>query len=148
MKKIIAVIFTVLILLITSCKNGTPTGSPEVIRGSGNLVTELRSVGSFHSVDLTAVGNVNITFDPGQQVSVTVDDNIMEYITTMVSGGTLTIGVEPGISVTHLNLTVDLTMTDLEELTLTGWFTEHLKQFRQRFFIEIFGKSKTVTTSF
>ncbi len=117
MKKVIAVIFAVLILLSTSCRDRSPASSSDVILGSGNLVTEVRTVGIFHSLELNAVGNIDITFGPEQYVSVSADDNIMEYITTIVSGGTLTIGIEPGIHVTSLNLTVDLTMTDLEELS-------------------------------
>ena len=113
-------IFSVLILITMSCKDKTPTSSTEVIVGSGNLVTELRSLGTFHSVDLTTVGTVNITFGPSQEVSVTVNDNILEYITTIVSNGTLTISIESGVQVSNLNLTVNLSMTDLEKLALSG----------------------------
>jgi len=63
---------------------------------------------------------VNITFGPTQEVSVTVNDNILEYITTIVSNGTLTISVESGVQVSNLNLTVNLSMTDLEMLALSG----------------------------
>ncbi len=120
MKRSLTVIFSLLILLILSCKDKTPTTSTKVIQGSGTLITELRLLGSFHSVDLTTAGTVNITFGPAQEMSVTVNDNILEYITTIVNNGKLTIGIESGVQVSNLDLTVNISMPDLERLSLSG----------------------------
>lgn len=117
MKRSLVVSCSVLVLLIISCKENATVSSPDIIIGSRSLVTEGRSLNNFYSVDLTTVGTVNITYGTVQEASVTVNENILEYITTIVSNGKLIIGVEPGKQFQNLNLTVNLTMTDLEELS-------------------------------
>jgi len=117
MKRSFAVTYSVLVLLIISCKETPTVSTPELIVGSGRLVTEVRSLTHFHSVDLNTVGNVNVTYGAVQRVSVTVDDNILEYIRTTVSNGNLIIDVDPDKRLSNFNLTVDLTATDLEEFS-------------------------------
>jgi len=106
-----------IILLIISCKETPTSSSSEIIIGSGTLLTEVRSLAPFHSVDLYTVGKVNVTYGNVQEVSVTANDNILEFVQTTVSNGKLIIDLEPGNRFSDLNLTLDLTMTDLEELS-------------------------------
>jgi len=117
MRKSLGVICSIFVMLIMSCKDNPTVSSPEVIVGSGNLVTEVRTLAPFHSVVLNTVGNANLRYGAAQAVSVTVNDNIMEYIRTTVSDGTLIIDVETGHRFTNFNLTVDIIMTDLEKLS-------------------------------
>jgi len=120
MKRSLAISCSVLVLLIISCKENSTISSPELIVGSGQLVTEVRSLNNFYSVELSTVGKVNVTYGTVQKVSVTVNDNILEFIRTIVSNGKLIIDVEPGKRFSNFNLTVDLTVTDLEELSNSG----------------------------
>jgi hypothetical protein len=107
------------LLCLWGCGN-TSTSAPESITGLNRLATEERFVASFQSVEFNPAGIVNLTYGTAQKVTVTVNENLMEYITTTVSGGELTIGVAPGVQIKNLNLTVDLVMTDLDRLVLNG----------------------------
>jgi len=120
MKRILVVTCGLFLLFILSCKKNPTDSSSETIIGSGNLVTEGRLLAQFHSVELRTVGNVNVTYGNVQEVSVRVNDNILEYIQTIVNNGTLIIDVEPGRRFSNLHLTVNLTMTDLEELSMSS----------------------------
>jgi hypothetical protein len=91
-----------------------------VIYGSGNPTTIAPQLPAFKSVNLMAVGNVRLTAGPEQAVSITIDDNIAPYLSTIVTGQELQISTEPGVNLQDYDLTVDLTMTDVERLSLTG----------------------------
>ncbi|MFC2170290.1 head GIN domain-containing protein [Acidobacteriota bacterium] len=119
MKNYLAVTCCLLFLFI-SCKKSPTDSSSETIIGSGNLVTQVLQLALFHSVDLKTVGKVNITQGNAQEISITISDNLLEYIQTIVSNGLLTIDVEPGKRFSNFDLTVNLTMTDLEELSNSG----------------------------
>lgn len=115
--------FAVLVSLLVSCVIVEDSISPESsdkIRGSGDLITEVRTFPDFHSVHISTAGKVYVTYGTNQQASVTVDDNVMEYITTTVSNGMLYIGVRHGVRLSRFNLTLNLTMTDLEELSTSS----------------------------
>lgn len=113
-------IFLILLLLNTSCLIIDVMDSVEEengqIRGSGYLITEQRMLPKFKSVQMNTAGKVYITYGNQQEVTVAVDQNIAEYITTSVHDGKLYIGTERGVSLSNYKLTVNLTMTDLEEL--------------------------------
>lgn len=112
--------FLVLVSLNMSCIIHDKCVSPEEteqIKGSENLITETRILDDFYSVHISTAGKVYITYGTKQQVSVTVNDNVLEYITTTVNNGKLVIGVKRGVQLSNFNLTVNLTMTDLEELS-------------------------------
>ena len=72
------------------------------VKGSGNLVTETREVGPFTRIDVGGGANVQLTVDPNltQSVSVTYDDNVIEFIFTEVSGDTLIIDTRGSFSTT------------------------------------------------
>ena len=107
------------LLFLFSCKAPTDSDSGTII-GSGTLVTQVRSHVPFHSVELFTVGTVNVRSGSEQKISITVDDNILEYVRTTVSNGSLLINLDPGRRFSNLNLTIDLTMTDLEALSNSG----------------------------
>ena len=109
-----------LLLLNAACFiidiNDSNQGVNDQIYGSGNLITEQRILPSFNSVEISTAGKVYLTYGTGQEVSVTVDENIAEYITTSVHGRKLMIGTRSGVSLSNYRLIINLTMTDLEEL--------------------------------
>jgi len=62
------------------------------ITGSGEVVSEIREVGSFDAISASAGMNVIVTFgDPSEEIEVVADDNLHEVITTEVVAGTLKI---------------------------------------------------------
>lgn len=73
-----------LVLLLAGCDG-------EV--GSGEIVTEERSVDAFDNLDIRDGVNVELTIDAGADpsVSVSYDDNLLDNVITRVSGDTLVI---------------------------------------------------------
>ncbi len=89
--------------------------------GSGKVVTEDRTVGSFTSVDLQGSAEVEVTLGSTQSVSVKADDNILPLIETTVSGGELVIRTRPGMSIEPISgIHVTVVATALNTATLSG----------------------------
>lgn len=106
------------ILFVGACSDdGSPISSQKII-GSGNLVSETRTVSGFSKLVFTTVGTVTIERGPTQSVTVTVDDNIMSYISTIASNGTLLTGADNQLS--EFDLTVEIVVPHVEGLNLTG----------------------------
>ena len=93
------------------------------VRGSGNIITEDRSVSNFNSISMSGSGEIIITQDDEESLTVEVDDNIMQYIITEVKGKTLHLGfdtskfksVSPSRQVKY-----NLKLKDLIGLTVSG----------------------------
>jgi hypothetical protein len=120
-------------LLLTAC-------GIWVINGSGNVVVQERPVSDFTAVNFTGFGELTVVQGEREALTVETDDNLLPYIKTTVSGGTLTISfdergwmpiVRPTDSIrfqltvkrlTHLNLsgagTVEATALTADHLTL------------------------------
>jgi hypothetical protein len=68
------------------------------LEGSGEVVTETRTVSDFTALEANNGVTVTLTIDPqaaGEvDLTVTTDSNLMEYLTTRVSGGRLTVSVD------------------------------------------------------
>ena len=119
----------VLFLLIVATLSLLSCGSTEFpltynsIRGSGNLVTVLiEDLGPFNAVTLNTIGDVNLTYVPGSEntVEVTIDHNLVRFITTEVTNGVLLIDLKTPqeVKVSGQKLTVDITMNGLSKLVL------------------------------
>ncbi len=122
-KKISAVII-VLALALSACTiNGYPISlNSENITGSGTLVTENRTVSGFDKVDLKGLGNLTIEVGDKESLTVTADDNLIDYITTEVFNDTLDIGIKPNLSLTpSRSIEYKLTVKDLSSITLSGF---------------------------
>ncbi|MFC1724164.1 head GIN domain-containing protein [candidate division KSB1 bacterium] len=92
------------------------TDNAEIIHASGVLTTRELSLADFRSVEISTAGTVNITYGTEQEAIITVDDNIFEHLTISVRNRILRIDVKSGYQVRNMDLTLDLTMTDIEEL--------------------------------
>lgn len=102
------------ILALSSC-------DANIVRGSGDLITESVEVSNFDRVALEGMGEVIITQGEGESLTIETDDNVMEHVKAEVSGGTLNIGFDEGlnlISPTRLIFTVGL--NDLSSLSISG----------------------------
>ena len=94
-------------------KGGHTTG----IKGSGILISEQLELDYFDAVSMCTAGLVNVSQNEEQSVIVTVDDNILQYITIEVINHELIIAIVSGVSLADFNLTVEVNMTDLNSLT-------------------------------
>ena len=111
-----------LLLLNSSCLiiDVSDSFKNDRITGSGYLITEQRTLPAFNAVEMSTAGKVYITYGTEQEVTVVVDQNIAEFITTSVHNGKLYIGTEHGISLSNYKLIINLTMTDLEKLVTSS----------------------------
>ena len=73
---------------------------PATIEGSGSITTEARDVAGVRAVSIRGIGDLVIRQTGSESLTVTADDNILEYIRTEVRNGVLTIDVDartPGL---------------------------------------------------
>jgi hypothetical protein len=116
-KKFLSALILVVAAMCISCSSDdAPTGPQEIV-GSGTPTQENRSVPPFHSIILRIPAEVNLTYGATQVVGVTIDDNLLEYLETVDSSGNLIIRFDDAVSISQYELTVELTMTDLQGIT-------------------------------
>jgi hypothetical protein len=100
------------------------------VRGSGRLITESREVRGFERVALTGSGDLILTQGERESLTVQTDANVMQYVVTEVSGGTLTLGTEIGTSISPTRLTFTLTVVDLDGITVSGSGSAEVERLR------------------
>ncbi len=89
------------------------------VQGSGLKVTDVRAVPEFTKVRVRNSANVIIQIGDEQSVEVEVDDNLVDVITTDVSGGEMTVSSDGSYS-TNLGVTVRVTVPKLEAASING----------------------------
>lgn len=109
----------VLLFAVISISLGflNPTGT---IVGSGNLITREEAYSGFTSVSVNSGFKFYITHSDSYRVTVTSDDNLVNYLEVTKSGGTLHIVLKPGYSIQSTSLKVEITMPSLSGLDLNG----------------------------
>jgi len=98
---------------------------PGCVQGSGTIVTEEREIGAIDAVELAGIGRLEITQGASAKLTIEADDNLMQYIRTRSSGGTLEISfrssslpfVVPDPSAT---IVYRLTVPSLSRVKLSG----------------------------
>ena len=93
-----------------------------ILRGSGDVITETREVSGFDKVVLACSGDIILTQGEEESLKIEGEDNIVAKITTEVKDGTLYLEFEnSSISfVTTERLKFYLTMDEITGLTITG----------------------------
>lgn len=122
-KKIFAVVLVLAVALSACTINGYPiTFTNDHINGSGKVVTENREVSGFDKVDLQSIGNLTIVLGDEESLSISADDNLMQYITTDVFNDTLEIGMKPNLSLNPSRaIEYTLTVKELSSIVLSGF---------------------------
>src|SRR5215467_12243027 len=111
----VELLLTISLLVVTGSCNS------HGVRGSGNVVTESRSVAGFNSVKLKGTGQVMIEENGSESLTITADDNLMPYLTTEINGSQLVLGTKDN---TNLNPSRDiiykLAVRDLTAIEMGG----------------------------
>lgn len=95
--------------------------SGEILRGSGQVVTETREVSGFNAVTLQGMGQVLIDQTGSESLTIRADDNFLPYIITEVRDGTLFIsGKDQVVFTDAAELTIEITAAELERAELAG----------------------------
>ncbi len=109
-------------LLLSSC--GLAIGGKNVVRPSNNIITETRDVSGITGIDFKTFGQVIITQGDTESLTIKASDNVLPLVKTTVSGGTLTIETDQGISLTGLNEqntpVYAIVVKDLTSLNMSG----------------------------
>ena len=95
----------------------------QVTEGSGVPASETRELPPFDSVELSGSNDVMIHVGGEQSVVVHADDNLLDRVTTRVSGRKLVVGNESGggtVVTTEMPMRVEVTVPTLSEVTLSG----------------------------
>ena len=88
MKNYLSSLLILTFLSIVACD---PDGNGPRIAGSGNVVTEARTLDTFDRIQVDGATNIVLRQEATQAVSVEADDNIVPIITTRVRNGELLI---------------------------------------------------------
>ncbi len=106
-------IVCVLIIFVLSACN--------IVRGSGNVTTEIRMVSSFDQVSLNGQGDLIITQGEQESLQIEAEDNLIPVIETEVRGNTLHIGTKNNTSINPTKpVKFFLTMKDISGLEISG----------------------------
>jgi hypothetical protein len=103
--------FFFILFTIASCRFTT---------GSGNIITETRSVGSFKGISVGGSFDVEVKIGPVSQVTVEADDNIMKYIEITTSGNILKIRTENLHNYSNVHMKVYVTVPALTSINASA----------------------------
>ena len=95
-------------------------GACTVSRGSGNVITETRTVEAFEAISVSNAIDVRIEVGRDHSVVLEGDDNLVEIVRTRVDGSTLRIDNQPGRSFVFGSVTARLTMPALTGIDVSG----------------------------
>ncbi len=111
-----------LVLSMVGVLAGCALPGGTVVTGSGRTTTKDYDFSGFTKVGIGSAFQGTITRGAGYKVSVTVDDNIVEYLDVRVDGDTLRVGLKPMLSLGFRNTTLrtEITLPDLTGLDLSG----------------------------
>jgi MFS family permease len=96
-------------------------GDVERVIGSGNVITENRTVSDFNRVRLEIPADLEIQQGSAEALTVSGEDNLLPLLLTEVSGGELAIRFKPFTNARPTEpIKITLTVKDLEELDLSS----------------------------
>lgn len=121
------------------------------VRGSGNTVTREFDFSDFDQVSIEHAFEGTVIRGDGYRVSVTIDDNLEQYLKVEQDGSRLTIGLTETILLRDATLEYEITMPALTNLSASGASNATLRDFASAddFTVEASGASRvegTITT--
>ena len=119
MKKAIIIVAIVAVAAVI-CTLLIVRGWPGGLIGSGNLETEEYAFTNFTEVEISTAFEFEIEQSSSYNISVTADDNVMEYVQVSQVGQTLKIGLRTVTWFGHVTLRVSVAMPQLSGLTISG----------------------------
>ena len=92
-----------------------------VTTGSGNVVSESRTVSGFTKIDLSGAGDVIIEQNGTEALTIEAEDNLIPKLTSEVVNGTLRLGEKSNLTI-HLikPVTYRVSMKDVSGLMISG----------------------------
>jgi hypothetical protein len=109
----------------------------DVIRGSGDIVTNEYDLTDFSAVEVGWGCDLDIRASDAYGVVVEIDDNLEQHLQVDVRAGTLTIGLDPTLSYTNAHLRAEVTLPRLDRLDLSGGSDGQIGGFESARLIEL-----------
>jgi len=121
-RNIILAIFTIGFMLLAGCDVSIRN---EVIRGTGERVSQSFPFDNFTGVELSGSGVVNFHHSETNSITVTMYENLFDYLEMNVRSGTLDIGFRRGVGIElgEYGKQIDIYAPMLERLDVSGSFT-------------------------
>lgn len=101
----------------------------DAVEGSGDAETRTLEISAFDRIDVGGAFTVNVTRGDEHMVTVTIDDNLWEYLEVDVSGGELEFDWKKSIE-PEVDATIDIVAPTLEALTIHGAADVTISDFR------------------
>jgi len=108
-----------MILLLTVMAAGCHHGMRNEITGSGKRELQKREVAAFTSIMTEGAFNIEVACQKGPSLEVEGDDNVLEYVSTVVSNNVLRLKNTKGYSVNE-PVKVKISVPNLEGLSVSG----------------------------
>lgn len=96
MRKFLFTLFFTCLIALSGC-SGIVAGR-QAVRGSGKVVSETRPVSGITAVGHSTIGDLTITLGDQETLTVEAEDNLLPYLETPVTNGTLTIRSKTEVS--------------------------------------------------
>ncbi|MFA6917156.1 MAG: head GIN domain-containing protein [Parachlamydiales bacterium] len=113
---LLRIIYTLCAVLLCAC-----SGSDNVVKGSGKIVKTDRTMNEFTNIELIGTGTLVLKQGDKPALTIETDDNLIEYIRTDVSGGTLYIEVLKNATLSpSKGLLYFVTVKDLNSVKVSG----------------------------
>lgn len=90
------------------------------IKGNGNKITQHRSISDFSKISVFGSFEVILTKSNSRELTITADENVMEYIVTKIKNDRLRIKVENGYTLKNTSVKIEVPFKELEKLNLAG----------------------------
>ena len=127
MKRNILIIAAVIIsMTLNACTinfDGEKMFGGETVKGNGNIVTRNYEVAGFNEISTSLPATVNFTVGDEYKCTVSVDENLFDYIEIKVKDGELRLGRPKGHKNVNLHATefiIEITAPRMEEVSLAG----------------------------
>lgn len=119
MKQILS--FTLVLVAFSACREF------KQVRGSGNIITQNKTIGNFNAISVGGAFEVEIKNGPVTEIKLEADDNIIKYVDIHVSGNTLKVKTEGLNNLNNAHLKVFVTAPNISEIKSSGAATVDIK---------------------
>ena len=120
MKKTIIIVVAIVVVAAAISTVVALRGWPGGLVGSGNLETEAYAFSDFTEIEIGSAFEFEIQQSSSYNISITADDNVMEYVQVSQVGQTLKIGLRTVTWFGPATLRASVTMPELRGLTVSG----------------------------
>jgi len=91
------------------------------VKGNGNMVTKTRTVNQYDNVSVGGSFNVKLYAGTEGKLTITVDENLLDYLITEVDNGKLKIKWKKGTNISHRSkVYIKVPFKDIDGVSLAG----------------------------